>query len=74
MFAKLKKSSGMASDFPRHYNVYEVLGKGAFGTVMRCVKKSTNQEFAVKIINKRLSRTNLKVGFVSLRFFHDDHV
>lgn len=66
MFAKLfaKKPSKMASNFPSHYAVYELLGKGAFGTVMRCVKRSTGQEFAVKIINKQLSQTDLEVGFV----------
>jgi serine/threonine protein kinase len=31
-----------------------VLGKGGYGTVLRCVKKSTRREYAIKIVNKKL--------------------
>ncbi|XP_072439541.1 calcium/calmodulin-dependent protein kinase type II subunit gamma isoform X3 [Chiloscyllium punctatum] len=42
--------------FSDDYQLYEELGKGAFSVVRRCVKLSTGQEFAAKIINtKKLS-------------------
>ncbi|XP_050981217.1 calcium/calmodulin-dependent protein kinase type II delta chain isoform X11 [Labeo rohita] len=42
--------------FTDEYQLYEELGKGAFSVVRRCVKKSTGQEYAAKIINtKKLS-------------------
>ncbi|XP_078387141.1 calcium/calmodulin-dependent protein kinase type II delta chain isoform X2 [Cetorhinus maximus] len=42
--------------FSDEYQLYEELGKGAFSVVRRCVKLSTGQEYAAKIINtKKLS-------------------
>ncbi|XP_077678173.1 calcium/calmodulin-dependent protein kinase type II subunit gamma isoform X3 [Eretmochelys imbricata] len=42
--------------FTDDYQLYEELGKGAFSVVRRCVKKSSSQEYAAKIINtKKLS-------------------
>ncbi|XP_067101605.1 calcium/calmodulin-dependent protein kinase (CaM kinase) II gamma 1 isoform X3 [Osmerus mordax] len=42
--------------FTDDYQLYEELGKGAFSVVRRCVKKSSGQEYAAKIINtKKLS-------------------
>ncbi|XP_073806711.1 calcium/calmodulin-dependent protein kinase (CaM kinase) II beta 1 isoform X30 [Danio rerio] len=42
--------------FTDEYQLYEELGKGAFSVVRRCVKLSTGQEYAAKIINtKKLS-------------------
>ncbi|KAM6442136.1 calcium/calmodulin-dependent protein kinase type II subunit gamma isoform 13-T15 [Liasis olivaceus] len=42
--------------FTDEYQLYEELGKGAFSVVRRCVKKTSSQEFAAKIINtKKLS-------------------
>ncbi|TSN95661.1 Calcium/calmodulin-dependent protein kinase type II delta 2 chain [Bagarius yarrelli] len=42
--------------FTDEYQLYEELGKGAFSVVRRCVKISSGQEYAAKIINtKKLS-------------------
>ncbi|XP_078284779.1 calcium/calmodulin-dependent protein kinase type II subunit gamma isoform X1 [Rhinoraja longicauda] len=42
--------------FSEEYQLCEELGKGAFSVVRRCVKLSTGQEYAAKIINtKKLS-------------------
>ncbi|XP_039677693.1 calcium/calmodulin-dependent protein kinase type II delta 1 chain isoform X4 [Perca fluviatilis] len=42
--------------FTDEYQLYEELGKGAFSVVRRCLKISTGQEYAAKIINtKKLS-------------------
>lgn len=44
------------------YDVHEILGKGGFGTVRRCVEKSTGHEFAVKVANEDLDETSLAVN------------
>lgn len=43
----------VSTRFSDNYELKEELGKGAFSTVRRCVQKSTNFEFAAKIINTR---------------------
>ena len=53
---KIEKGSAMAAvgssyDFSDNYDLKEKLGKGAFGTVKRCVRRSTGEEFAVKIMD-----------------------
>uniref|UniRef100_UPI00358EB55A calcium/calmodulin-dependent protein kinase type II delta chain isoform X16 n=1 Tax=Myxine glutinosa TaxID=7769 RepID=UPI00358EB55A len=49
-------ASTICTRFTDEYQLYEELGKGAFSVVRRCVKVSTGQEFAAKIINtKKLS-------------------
>uniref|UniRef100_A0A8C5R462 calcium/calmodulin-dependent protein kinase n=1 Tax=Leptobrachium leishanense TaxID=445787 RepID=A0A8C5R462_9ANUR len=49
-------STATCTRFTDEYQLYEELGKGAFSVVRRCVKKSSNQEYAAKIINtKKLS-------------------
>ncbi|MEQ2177209.1 Calcium/calmodulin-dependent protein kinase type II subunit beta [Goodea atripinnis] len=50
--------------FTDEYQLYEELGKGAFSVVRRCVKKSTGQEYAAKIINTKK---------LSARGWNDDH-
>uniref|UniRef100_A0A672M1A2 calcium/calmodulin-dependent protein kinase n=1 Tax=Sinocyclocheilus grahami TaxID=75366 RepID=A0A672M1A2_SINGR len=46
----------ISTRFTDEYQLYEELGKGAFSVVRKCVKKSTGQEYAAKIINtKKLS-------------------
>ncbi|KAI7796511.1 putative calcium/calmodulin-dependent protein kinase type II subunit gamma-like [Triplophysa rosa] len=54
--------------FTDEYQLYEELGKGAFSVVRRCVKKSTGQEYAAKIINtKKLSaRADFSLSFRSV--------
>ena len=64
---KIEKGSaveavGISHDFSDNYDLKEKLGKGAFGTVKRCVRKSTGEEFAAKIITTvRLSRREKKL-------------
>uniref|UniRef100_A0A671NCN1 calcium/calmodulin-dependent protein kinase n=1 Tax=Sinocyclocheilus anshuiensis TaxID=1608454 RepID=A0A671NCN1_9TELE len=53
--------------FTDEYQLYEELGKGAFSVVRRCVKLSTGQEYAAKIINtKKLSGHALEQEFCEL--------
>ncbi|XP_023196640.1 calcium/calmodulin-dependent protein kinase type II subunit gamma isoform X2 [Xiphophorus maculatus] len=49
-------TTATSTRFTDEYQLYEELGKGAFSVVRRCVKKSSGQEYAAKIINtKKLS-------------------
>uniref|UniRef100_A0A3Q3IP64 calcium/calmodulin-dependent protein kinase n=1 Tax=Monopterus albus TaxID=43700 RepID=A0A3Q3IP64_MONAL len=49
-------TTATSTRFTDDYQLYEELGKGAFSVVRRCVKKSSGQEYAAKIINtKKLS-------------------
>ncbi|XP_056298925.1 calcium/calmodulin-dependent protein kinase type II delta 1 chain isoform X8 [Pseudoliparis swirei] len=49
-------ASTTCTRFTDEYQLYEELGKGAFSVVKRCMKISTGQEYASKIINtKKLS-------------------
>uniref|UniRef100_A0A4W4E835 calcium/calmodulin-dependent protein kinase n=1 Tax=Electrophorus electricus TaxID=8005 RepID=A0A4W4E835_ELEEL len=49
-------TSTTCTRFTDEYQLYEELGKGAFSVVRRCMKISTGQEYAAKIINtKKLS-------------------
>ncbi|XP_030579148.1 calcium/calmodulin-dependent protein kinase type II delta 1 chain isoform X12 [Archocentrus centrarchus] len=49
-------ASTTCTRFTDEYQLYEELGKGAFSVVKRCMKISTGQEYAAKIINtKKLS-------------------
>lgn len=51
----------MIPQFSNYYDVRDKLGAGAFGTVMRCVKKGTREEFAVKIIEKTMGHAAFEV-------------
>uniref|UniRef100_A0A914GYX1 Calcium/calmodulin-dependent protein kinase type II n=1 Tax=Globodera rostochiensis TaxID=31243 RepID=A0A914GYX1_GLORO len=42
-----------STKFSDNYDVKEELGKGAFSVVRRCAHKTTNMEYAAKIINTR---------------------
>ncbi|XP_069773970.1 calcium/calmodulin-dependent protein kinase type II subunit beta isoform X24 [Narcine bancroftii] len=46
-------STGTCTRFSDEYQICEELGKGAFSTVRRCVKLSTGQEYAAKMINTK---------------------
>ncbi|XP_072351913.1 calcium/calmodulin-dependent protein kinase type II delta chain isoform X6 [Scyliorhinus torazame] len=49
-------STTTCTRFTDEYQLFEELGKGAFSVVRRCMKISTGQEYAAKIINtKKLS-------------------
>ncbi|XP_069782664.1 calcium/calmodulin-dependent protein kinase type II delta chain isoform X14 [Narcine bancroftii] len=49
-------STPTCTRFTDEYQLFEELGKGAFSVVRRCMKISTGQEYAAKIINtKKLS-------------------
>jgi len=40
------------------YQIKELLGKGTFGQVIRCIRVDTNEEFALKIIKNKPAYTN----------------
>ncbi|XP_051897067.1 calcium/calmodulin-dependent protein kinase type II subunit beta isoform X14 [Pristis pectinata] len=46
-------STGKCTRFTDEYQIHEELGKGAFSTVRRCIKLSTGQEYAAKMINTK---------------------
>ncbi|RMC13565.1 hypothetical protein DUI87_08641 [Hirundo rustica rustica] len=49
-------ASTTCTRFTDEYQLFEELGKGAFSVVRRCMKITTGQEYAAKIINtKKLS-------------------
>ncbi|KAL8018404.1 putative protein kinase [Plasmopara halstedii] len=50
---KLLDGVPVARDFHEKYSVGEVLGSGKYSVVKRCTKQLTNEQFAVKIIDKR---------------------
>ncbi|XP_013868735.1 calcium/calmodulin-dependent protein kinase type II delta 2 chain, partial [Austrofundulus limnaeus] len=52
----LRMALTICTRFTDEYQLFEELGKGAFSVVRRCVKISSGQEYAAKIINtKKLS-------------------
>ncbi|KAK9395393.1 RNA-binding protein 14-like [Crotalus adamanteus] len=51
--------------FTDEYQLYKELGKGAFSVVQRCVKKTSSQEFAAKIINTKKLSERGEIAFVS---------
>ncbi|CAG5929632.1 unnamed protein product [Menidia menidia] len=54
--AHLNMAAPTCTRFTDEYQLYEELGKGAFSVVRRCMKISSGQEYAAKIINtKKLS-------------------
>lgn len=53
-------------DFQRSYEIKDViLGKGAFGVVKKCLKKSTKVEYAVKIMKRNKLDEKTKVAFLN---------
>ena len=51
---------------PRQYQYMTVLGEGAYGMVMKCVKKDTKDVVAVKIPRRFDHNTSLEVSLRSL--------
>ena len=45
-----------------HYKFDKVLGEGSFAVVRKAIKKSTGEEFAVKIIDKSTLETDDQVA------------
>lgn len=52
-FEALKKTC-ILSKFREHYKVGSIIGKGNFAKVIACVSLDTNEEYAVKIFDKKL--------------------
>ena len=40
-------------NFDAYYEEQEILGEGTSGTVKKCIKKGTNEEYAVKVVRYR---------------------
>jgi serine/threonine protein kinase len=38
---------------PDDFLFYDILGAGAFGTVIKCKKKTTGKQYAMKIVSKK---------------------
>lgn len=53
-------------DFQRSYEIMDVtLGKGAFGVVKKCVKKSNKKHYAVKIMKRNKLDEKTKTAFIN---------
>ncbi|KAL6936377.1 hypothetical protein ACO0OL_002577 [Hanseniaspora opuntiae] len=53
-------------DFQRLYEILDVtLGKGAFGVVKKCVKKSSKKHYAVKIMKRNKLDEKTKMAFIN---------
>ncbi|RLN69687.1 hypothetical protein BBJ28_00018548 [Nothophytophthora sp. Chile5] len=51
--ATLLEDVPVANDFHDRYSVGKVLGSGKYSVVKQCTQKTTGQQFAVKIVDKR---------------------
>jgi calcium/calmodulin-dependent protein kinase I len=66
---KIKMLNG--NEIRKHYDVKEKLGAGAFATVKRAVKKSSGEEYAIKIIKKtKLNNEELAVVHDEVEIMH----
>ncbi|KAM6269568.1 calcium/calmodulin-dependent protein kinase type II subunit delta isoform 7-T7 [Porphyrio hochstetteri] len=64
-------STTICTRFTDEYQLFEELGKGAFSVVRRCMKITTGQEYAAKIINtKKLSARVRLHDSISEEGFH----
>uniref|UniRef100_A0A8V0XF92 calcium/calmodulin-dependent protein kinase n=1 Tax=Gallus gallus TaxID=9031 RepID=A0A8V0XF92_CHICK len=64
-------STATCTRFTDEYQLFEELGKGAFSVVRRCMKITTGQEYAAKIINtKKLSARVRLHDSISEEGFH----
>ena len=52
------KNLRYVDDISLLYEIKEELGKGSFGSVSKCIRKSTQTQFAIKSINKRSLKSN----------------
>lgn len=58
------KEFGFAKDFDSRFHLGRTVGSGTFGTVHIAVNRSTGQEYAVKVITKRIMGGYLEQHFV----------
>ncbi|KAG8134518.1 hypothetical protein E2320_007618 [Naja naja] len=64
-------STATCTRFTDEYQLFEELGKGAFSVVRRCLKITTGQEYAAKIINtKKLSARDPRLLLFDILQYH----
>ncbi|KAL0583101.1 hypothetical protein ABG067_006955 [Albugo candida] len=58
----------------KDFTVYNVIGKGGFGTVVNAVKKSDGQIYAIKILEKsKMTKYDIESSFTEMRVAQNIH-
>ncbi|GLD91951.1 hypothetical protein PINS_up000484 [Pythium insidiosum] len=58
----------------KDFTVYNVIGKGGFGTVVNAVKKSDGQIYALKILEKsKMTKYDIESSFTEMRVAQNIH-